>query len=54
MSGSGDSFLDAYVPIVERTNVVKGFLNILIADGYWIDFLKERYADAAYWSAAAQ
>ncbi len=33
--------LKANVPIVERFNVVKGFLNIVIADGYWLGFLKE-------------
>lgn len=33
--------LKANVPIVERFNVVKGFLNIFIADSYWLGFLKE-------------
>ena len=34
-------FLQANVPVVERFNVVKGFLNIVIADAYWLGFLKE-------------
>jgi arginyl-tRNA synthetase len=34
-------FLQREVPIVERFNVVKGFLNIVIADSYWLDFLRE-------------
>ncbi|MBK9415696.1 MAG: arginine--tRNA ligase [Flavobacteriales bacterium] len=34
-------FLQRQVPIVERFNVVKGFLNIVIADSYWTDFLRE-------------
>jgi arginyl-tRNA synthetase len=34
-------FLQREVPIVERFNVVKGFLNIVIADSYWTDFLRE-------------
>jgi arginyl-tRNA synthetase len=33
--------LQANVEVVERFNVVKGFLNILIADHYWLDFLRE-------------
>lgn len=34
-------FLQRELPIVERFNVVKGFLNIVIADSYWLDFLRE-------------
>lgn len=34
-------YLKAKVPVVERFNVVKGFLNIVIADSYWLGFLKE-------------
>lgn len=33
--------LQANVDVVERFNVVKGFLNIKIADSYWLGFLKE-------------
>ena len=33
--------LQAHLPIVERFNVIKGFLNIVIADRYWLDFLAE-------------
>ena len=33
--------LVAEVPVVERFNVIKGFLNIVIADRYWLDFLAE-------------
>ena len=33
--------LKANLSIVERFNVVKGFLNIVITDSYWLDFLKE-------------
>ena len=32
--------LQANVDVVERFNVVKGFLNLKIADGYWIGFLQ--------------
>ncbi|MDQ3102085.1 MAG: arginine--tRNA ligase [Bacteroidota bacterium] len=34
-------YLQKEVEIVERTNVVKGFLNIKISDRYWICFLQE-------------
>ncbi len=34
-------FLVKEVDVVERFNVVKGFLNIVIADSYWTGFLKE-------------
>jgi arginyl-tRNA synthetase len=33
--------LVAHVPMVERFNVVKGFLNIVIGDAYWLGFLRE-------------
>ena len=33
--------LQTNVPIVARFNVVKGFLNLLIADSYWLEFLNE-------------
>jgi len=34
-------FLVANATVVERFNVVKGFLNIVIGDAYWLDFLRE-------------
>ncbi len=33
--------LQAQISVVERFNVVKGFLNIVIADTYWLGFLQE-------------
>lgn len=33
--------LRSTLPIVARFNVVKGFLNIVIADAYWLGFLQE-------------
>ncbi|MBX2980305.1 MAG: arginine--tRNA ligase [Flavobacteriales bacterium] len=36
----GEYLLGA-LPIVERFNVVKGFLNIVIADAYWLEFLRD-------------
>ena len=34
-------YLQANVDVVERFNVVKGFLNVVIADSYWHGFLRE-------------
>lgn len=34
-------YLQAHLEVVERFNVVKGFLNIRIADSYWLGFLGE-------------
>ena len=34
-------YLTANVPEVERFNVVKGFLNLVVADSYWLGFLRE-------------
>ncbi len=34
-------FLQSNVEVVERFNVVKGFLNIVISDAYWLGFLQE-------------
>jgi len=34
-------YLQAHLEVVECFNVVKGFLNIRIADSYWLDFLRE-------------
>ena len=34
-------FLQKEVPVVARFNVVKGFLNIVISDAYWLGFLRE-------------
>lgn len=32
--------LRTHLPIVDRFNVIKGFLNLVIADSYWSDFVK--------------
>ena len=34
--------------IVTRYNVIKGFLNLSIADSYWTHFLQQEYANAAF------
>ncbi|MBL7963488.1 MAG: arginine--tRNA ligase [Flavobacteriales bacterium] len=37
-------FLIRELPIVQRFNVIKGFLNLVIADAYWTGFLKAAQA----------
>lgn len=39
---------------VESYNVVKGFLNIVVAEKYWIDFFLTSYKDANYGRPAAK
>ncbi len=36
------------VDIVERFNVVKGFLNILISDSYWITYFNQHYKNTRF------
>jgi arginyl-tRNA synthetase len=38
----GEKMLQS-VDIVEKFNVVKGFLNLLISDSYWLNFFSENY-----------
>lgn len=42
------SYLEKNVPEVAAFNVIKGFLNLTIADGYWISFFERSYADKNY------
>ena len=35
------TYLAGQVPEVEKFNVVKGFLNIVVSAGYWLDYFKE-------------
>jgi len=43
----GDYLLQ-HVPQVARFNVVKGFLNLVISERYWLDFLESTYRDKHY------
>ncbi|MCB9278743.1 MAG: arginine--tRNA ligase [Lewinellaceae bacterium] len=38
-------FLLGEIPAVARFNVVNGFLNLVISDRFWVDFIQEAYAD---------
>lgn len=33
-------YLSEYIPEVERFNVIKGFLNLVLTPGFWLDFLR--------------
>ena len=41
-------FLQEKIEEVESFNVIKGFLNLVISDSYWIGLLKEVYAEKDY------
>ncbi len=47
-------FLVEHVAEVTTFNVVKGFLNLVIADGYYVDFFKEIQNDTAYGTKAPE
>ncbi|KAA6314767.1 Arginine--tRNA ligase, partial [termite gut metagenome] len=42
------AYLQAYEPAVATFNVIKGFLNLTIASGIWIELLNKVYADERY------
>jgi len=41
-------YIVEHAPEVEDFNVIKGFLNIVIAQQFWTDFLAKHYADSNY------
>lgn len=42
------TFLVEHVPHIKAYNVVKGFLNLVISDGFWLDFLQAIYQNEHY------
>ncbi len=46
-------YLKANTKVVDRFNVVKGFLNLVIADAFWIEAFKSIYDDKNFGVAAA-
>jgi arginyl-tRNA synthetase len=44
----GKALLSANPGLFSGYNVIKGFLNLTIADGYWLDFLKASYDNPDY------
>ena len=49
----GEALLKASPDIFTAHNVIKGFLNLTIADNYWINFLKTNYAVPTFGSKPA-
>src|ERR1043165_1892080 len=45
-------YLKANTKVVDRFNVVKGFLNLVIADTFWIEAFKSIYEDKNFGVAA--
>src|SRR5689334_10640668 len=39
----GNYLLKNYPALFKSFNVIKGFLNLVIADSYWIEFLQKNY-----------
>jgi arginyl-tRNA synthetase len=44
----GQALVDHYPDLFSRYNVIKGFLNLSVADSRWIIFLNEQYAAGGY------
>lgn len=49
----GESLLKSNPGIFTAFNVIKGFLNLTIADQYWADFLQQHYNDSGFGSRPA-
>jgi len=49
----GEALVKANPDIFTAHNVIKGFLNLTVADSYWINFLQKNYADAKFGSRPA-
>ncbi len=46
-------YLKANTKVVDRFNVVKGFLNLVIADAFWVEAFKSIYEDKSFGVAAS-
>lgn len=44
----GNLLINNHPNLYKSFNIVKGFLNVVIKDEYWIDFLMQHYADNTY------
>ncbi|MBK8605460.1 MAG: arginine--tRNA ligase [Chitinophagaceae bacterium] len=49
----GDALLKANPAIFTAHNTIKGFLNLTVADAYWLDFLQKNYAETKFGSSPA-
>ena len=44
----GEHFIKNYPQLFTRFNIIKGFLNLTIADEYWLELLNKNYNDICY------
>lgn len=44
----GNYLLQQYADLFSSFNVIKGFLNLVIADAYWVDFLQKNYNNTSF------
>ncbi|HVZ58109.1 MAG TPA: arginine--tRNA ligase [Chitinophagaceae bacterium] len=44
----GDYLVNRYPDLLRGHNTIKGFLNLQVADGYWIRFLEAQYGNTAF------
>src|SRR6218665_1697283 len=44
----GDMLLQHYPQLFTGYNIIKGFLNLTIADGFWLNVLKENFKNTDY------
>ncbi|HEV3325178.1 MAG TPA: arginine--tRNA ligase [Puia sp.] len=47
-AGLGETLVGEYPGLFSGYNVIKGFLNLSIADGRWLEFLRENHASAGF------
>ena len=48
------NFIKENTPQIDRFNVIQGFLNLVVSDAYWIDFLSNAQNNAQYGQLAAK
>jgi arginyl-tRNA synthetase len=44
----GNTLISSYPNLFTQFNIIKGFLNLSIADSYWTDLLQKQHADICY------
>lgn len=47
------TFLCKHVPEIASFNIVKGFLNLTVQDGYWLTFMNTHFSDTKFGSGTA-
>lgn len=49
----GEKLVNDNPAVFSAFNVIKGFLNLTVSEGYWVNFLQKNYADSAFGSMPA-